>query len=90
LRVAEFVPPRDANLPDDEAQEARLGKPAKSAFDAQVFLAKVGEGKSILQLKKDQNAFVQGDPADTVFYIQKGRVSNSRSCRITGRKPWSV
>jgi CRP/FNR family transcriptional regulator, cyclic AMP receptor protein len=51
-----------------------MGKPAKSSFDAQVFLAKVGEGKSILQFKKGQNIFVQGDPADTVFYIQKGKI----------------
>lgn len=51
-----------------------MGKPAESAFDAQVFLAKVGEGKSILQFKKDQDVFVQGAPADRVFYIQKGRV----------------
>src|SRR6202161_2779458 len=51
-----------------------MGKPAKSAFDAQVFLAKVGEGKSIFQLQKGQNVFVQGDRADTVFYIQKGRI----------------
>jgi hypothetical protein len=51
-----------------------MGKPAKSAFDAQVFLAKVGEGKSILQFKKGQNVFVQDDRADTVFYNQKGRI----------------
>jgi CRP/FNR family transcriptional regulator, cyclic AMP receptor protein len=31
-------------------------------------------GKSILRFKKDQNVFVQGAPADTVFYIQKGRI----------------
>jgi CRP/FNR family transcriptional regulator, cyclic AMP receptor protein len=51
-----------------------MGKPAKSAFDARVFLAKVGEGKSILRFQKGQNIFVQGDRAATVFYIQKGRV----------------
>jgi CRP/FNR family transcriptional regulator, cyclic AMP receptor protein len=51
-----------------------MGKLAKSAFDAQVFLAKVGEGKSIFQFQKGQNIFVQGDRADTVFYIQKGRI----------------
>jgi CRP/FNR family cyclic AMP-dependent transcriptional regulator len=51
-----------------------MGKPAKSAFDARVFLARVGEGKSILQFKKGQNIFVQGDRADTVFYIQQGRI----------------
>jgi CRP/FNR family cyclic AMP-dependent transcriptional regulator len=51
-----------------------MAKPAKSAFDAQAFLAKVGEGKSILQFKKGQNVFVQGDRADAVFYIQKGKI----------------
>jgi CRP/FNR family transcriptional regulator, cyclic AMP receptor protein len=51
-----------------------MGKPVKPAFDVQVFLAKVGAGKSILQFKKGQNVFVQGDRADTVFYIQRGRI----------------
>ena len=51
-----------------------MGKPAKNSFDAQVFLAKVGVGKSILEFKKGQNVFVQGDRADAVFYIQKGRI----------------
>jgi CRP/FNR family transcriptional regulator, cyclic AMP receptor protein len=51
-----------------------MGKPAKNTFDAQSFLAKVGEGKSMLQIKKGRNVFVQGDRADTVFYIQKGRI----------------
>jgi CRP/FNR family transcriptional regulator, cyclic AMP receptor protein len=51
-----------------------MGKPAKSTFDSQVFLAKVGEGKSILKFQKGQNVFVQGDRADAVFYIQKGRI----------------
>jgi CRP/FNR family cyclic AMP-dependent transcriptional regulator len=51
-----------------------MGKPAKSAFDAQDFLARVGEGKSIVYFEKGQNVFAQGDRADTVFYIQKGRI----------------
>jgi len=54
--------------------EALMGKPAKSTFDGQAFLAKAGIGKSILEFKKGQNVFVQGDRADTVFYIQKGRI----------------
>jgi CRP/FNR family transcriptional regulator, cyclic AMP receptor protein len=44
------------------------------AFDAQVFLAKVGTGKTISEFRKNQNVFAQGDVADTVFYIQKGKV----------------
>jgi CRP/FNR family cyclic AMP-dependent transcriptional regulator len=34
----------------------------------------VGAGKTILNIKKNQHVFEQGDVADTVFYIQKGRV----------------
>jgi CRP-like cAMP-binding protein len=46
----------------------------KAAFDAQVFLANVGAGKTILEFQKNQKVFAQGDVADTVFYIQKGKV----------------
>src|ERR1700730_8491909 len=44
------------------------------SFDPKGFLANVGEGKAILEFSKDQVVFAQGDAADTVFYIQKGRV----------------
>jgi CRP/FNR family transcriptional regulator, cyclic AMP receptor protein len=54
-----------------------MGKLTKSAFDVQAFLAEVGVGKSIVEFKKDQNVFVQGDRADTVFFIQKGTVKLS-------------
>jgi len=43
-------------------------------FDPKEFLAKVGEGKTILEFSKDEIVFAQGDAANTVFYIQKGRV----------------
>ena len=44
------------------------------SFDPKTFLAKVGEGRSIGSYSKDQVVFSQGDPADAVFYIQKGKV----------------
>jgi len=46
----------------------------QTAFDPKAFLAIVGEGKTILKFQKDQTVFAQGEAADTVFYIQKGRV----------------
>ena len=46
----------------------------QAIFDPKEFLAKVGEGKSILEFRRDEIVFAQGDMADTVFYIQKGRV----------------
>jgi CRP-like cAMP-binding protein len=42
-------------------------------FDPKSFLAKVGNGRSIDRFGKDQIVFSQGDPADAVFYIQKGK-----------------
>jgi CRP/FNR family transcriptional regulator, cyclic AMP receptor protein len=43
-------------------------------FDPKSFLAKVGEGRTISKYRKDQVVFSQGDLADAVFYIQKGKV----------------
>jgi CRP/FNR family transcriptional regulator, cyclic AMP receptor protein len=42
-------------------------------FDPKSFLAKVGDGRSIGKYRKGQIVFSQGDPADAVFYIQKGK-----------------
>jgi CRP-like cAMP-binding protein len=54
--------------------EGRVLSAAKIAFDPIAFLAKVGTGKTILKLQKGEFAFLQGDAADAVFYIQKGRI----------------
>jgi CRP-like cAMP-binding protein len=44
------------------------------AFDPQKFLATIGEGRKVVVLPKKQAIFAQGDAADAVFYIQKGKV----------------
>ena len=44
------------------------------AFDPQSFLAKIGDGRTIAKYRKNQVVFSQGDAADAVFYIQRGRV----------------
>ncbi len=46
----------------------------KPSFDAAAFLASAGLGRRIVQLAPKQIFFTQGDPADSVFYLQKGRV----------------
>ena len=43
------------------------------AFDAAAFLAKAGLGRKIIQVKPKQVFFSQGNPADSIFYLQKGR-----------------
>jgi CRP/FNR family transcriptional regulator, cyclic AMP receptor protein len=51
-----------------------VGRAARGPFDPKIFLAKVGAGKQVLEFHKNQQVFAQGDVADAVFYIQKGRV----------------
>jgi CRP-like cAMP-binding protein len=46
----------------------------KAAFDLKAFLATIGAGGSITNWKKGQVIFAQGDPADALFFIQKGKV----------------
>jgi len=46
----------------------------KSAFDAQFFLDSVGASRRVAEFQGKQTIFSQGDPADSVMYIQKGGV----------------
>jgi CRP/FNR family cyclic AMP-dependent transcriptional regulator len=45
-----------------------------NGFDPKAFLASVGEGRSILKRRVGQTIFSQGDPADALFFLQKGKV----------------
>ena len=49
----------------------------RAPFDPKTFLAKVGKGRSIATYRKNQPIFAQGDPADALFYIQKGKVKRT-------------
>ena len=42
-------------------------------FNPASFLANAGLGRTIIELKPKETFFCQGDPADSVFYLQKGR-----------------
>ena len=44
------------------------------SFDPKTFLARIGEGRTIGKYHKDGTIFSQGEFADAVFYIQKGKV----------------
>ncbi|HZL66766.1 MAG TPA: Crp/Fnr family transcriptional regulator [Candidatus Limnocylindrales bacterium] len=60
-----------------------------AVFDAKAFLARVGVGKKILNLKKKETAFAQGNPSDAIFYVQKGKLrvtvtsANGKEATIT-------
>lgn len=42
-------------------------------FDPKTFLSKVSGGRTVSECQKNQVVYRQGDPADSVFYIQKGK-----------------
>jgi CRP/FNR family cyclic AMP-dependent transcriptional regulator len=44
------------------------------SFDPKSFLSMVGEGRSIGEYREDEIVFSQGDPADAVFYVERGEV----------------
>jgi CRP-like cAMP-binding protein len=49
----------------------------KLLFDPKLFLSKVGKGRTIAEYSKNEVVFAQGDQAETVFYIQQGKVKLS-------------
>jgi len=55
-----------------------MGYPAaikkNGGFDPNAFLATINDGRMTLAVPKKQTIFTQGDEADAVFYVQKGKV----------------
>jgi CRP/FNR family transcriptional regulator, cyclic AMP receptor protein len=45
-----------------------------AVFQPAAFLAKTGLGRTIADLQKGQTIFSQGDAANAVFYVQKGKI----------------
>ena len=60
----------------------------KLPFDPKAFLSKVNGGRAISDYRKDQTVYTQGEPADSVFYIQSGKVKKTVVSE-QGRKPSS-
>jgi len=46
-------------------------------FEVERFLSNVDGGRSVSTYRKGQTVYAQGDPADAVYYIQKGRVKKT-------------
>jgi CRP/FNR family transcriptional regulator, cyclic AMP receptor protein len=47
---------------------------SKGAFDPRAFLGRADAGKTIEKYEKHQKIFSQGDVADTILFIQKGKI----------------
>jgi CRP/FNR family transcriptional regulator, cyclic AMP receptor protein len=51
-----------------------LANKKNHGFDPNTFLATIGQGRKSLAVSKKHGIFTQGEAADAVFYIQKGKV----------------
>ena len=56
------------------AVSSRLKPNGKIAFNAQVFLDSAGVARKVVEFKKKETIFSQGDPSENVLYLQKGGV----------------
>jgi CRP/FNR family cyclic AMP-dependent transcriptional regulator len=46
----------------------------KAAFRPEAFLAEVGKGRTMTPCPEGKVIFAQGDPANSIYYIQKGKI----------------
>src|SRR5215213_4784314 len=46
----------------------------RATFDPKEFLSKIGPGRTIAKYPTNQLVFAQGDAADSVFFIEAGKV----------------
>jgi len=54
--------------------ESPMKRKEKQGFDPKGFLAKADKGRTLVDHQKNQQVFLQGDSADAIFYIQKGKI----------------
>jgi CRP/FNR family cyclic AMP-dependent transcriptional regulator len=51
-----------------------MKRKSKPDFNADVFLSKAGKGRTLREYPKNHQIFLQGNPADAIFYIHKGKI----------------
>jgi CRP-like cAMP-binding protein len=54
-----------------------MSKKAKTTFDAHEFFATMGRRRTVSTYRAEEIIFLQGEAADSVFYIQRGKVKLS-------------
>jgi len=59
------------------ASSAKIKSNNGQIFKAQAFLESASVARTVVQFRKSEQAFAQGDPATSVMYIQEGKVKLS-------------
>jgi CRP-like cAMP-binding protein len=73
-KIARKSPIDPARRDERKALVASAAAEKRHNFDPHAFLATIGEGRKSVFFLKNQGIFAQGDAADSVFYIQTGKV----------------
>jgi len=60
-----------------EAREIAMALKRTGRFDWEHLLAEISHGKTVLESKPKRYIYRQGDPADSVFFLQQGKVKHS-------------
>lgn len=63
-----------ATVPFRKPHASRIKPRGKGSFQAQAFLESVGASRKVVEFRRKQPIFSQGDAANSVIYIQKGSV----------------
>lgn len=61
-------------MPTRDRRQATKARNPGVEFDAKAFLTKASRGRSVSAYQRNQVVFAQGDPADAVFYVERGRI----------------
>jgi len=68
------APTSNARIQELNEKNAERNSHAHLAFNPDLLLKKLGNGKTVQNYRDKQSIFSQGDLADAVFYLQKGKV----------------
>jgi len=55
-------------------KDGRLKRKGKAPLDSKALVAAVPAGQTTRELQKGDTVFAQGDPADAVFFVQRGKL----------------
>src|SRR3984957_11208726 len=59
---------------DQQNKKDPQNKRDQHYFDPKAFLARTGAGRALADYSRNYTLFRQGEPADAIFYIQKGKI----------------
>jgi CRP-like cAMP-binding protein len=80
-------------IPKPSGTRTVASKNGEAAFNPSLFLAKASLGRKVVNLEKGEQAYAQGDPADALFYVKRGRLrvtvnsSNGREATLAWWAP---